>query len=63
MDSLSSRYQIRENMRTAKTMFIATIIYIISSIVHLTGELTLKRIRFPDIVHFAVFKVNRLQKL
>ncbi|MCP9262463.1 hypothetical protein DINM_005845 [Dirofilaria immitis] len=35
VDTLSSRYQIRENMKTSKTMFIATIMYITISVINL----------------------------
>ncbi|MCP9262464.1 hypothetical protein DINM_005846 [Dirofilaria immitis] len=57
MDTLSSRYQIRENMKTSKTMFIATIMYITSSVINLAGLFVL--IYFPEIfdfLHFVIYK-------
>ncbi|VIO97989.1 Uncharacterized protein BM_BM1487 [Brugia malayi] len=56
VDTLSSRYQIWENMKTSKTMFIATIMFIISSFLNRFGTLFL--IYFPpsNILNFAIFK-------
>ncbi|VDK83729.1 unnamed protein product [Litomosoides sigmodontis] len=56
VDSLSSRYQIRENMKTSKTMFIATIMFIISSLVNLSGTLLLTHLPPIRLLHFAVLK-------
>lgn len=58
MDSLSSRYQAQENMKTSKTMFIATMIYIISSTINLSGLLALKYSSIAELLTFAVCKVN-----
>uniref|UniRef100_A0AAF5PU70 G-protein coupled receptors family 1 profile domain-containing protein n=2 Tax=Wuchereria bancrofti TaxID=6293 RepID=A0AAF5PU70_WUCBA len=56
VDTLSSRYQIWENMKTSKTMFIATIMYIISSFLSLSGTLFLMYFPPSDFLDFAVFK-------
>ncbi|OZC04797.1 hypothetical protein X798_08221, partial [Onchocerca flexuosa] len=56
MGTLSSRYQIRENMKTSKTMFIATIMYIMSAFLNLSGLLLLANLPEADLMHFAIFK-------
>uniref|UniRef100_A0A1I8EFD3 G-protein coupled receptors family 1 profile domain-containing protein n=2 Tax=Wuchereria bancrofti TaxID=6293 RepID=A0A1I8EFD3_WUCBA len=56
VDTLSSRYQIWENMKTSKTMFIATIMFIISSSFNLSGTLLLMYFPPSDFLNFAVFK-------
>uniref|UniRef100_A0A8R1TV98 G-protein coupled receptors family 1 profile domain-containing protein n=1 Tax=Onchocerca volvulus TaxID=6282 RepID=A0A8R1TV98_ONCVO len=56
MDTLSSRYQIRENMKTSKTMFIATIMYIISAFLNLSGLVVLTNLSPAHLLHFAIFK-------
>ncbi|KAM3717766.1 Serpentine receptor [Dirofilaria immitis] len=56
MDTLSSRYQIRENMKTSKTMFIATIMYITISLLILSGIFFLLHFPPPDLLHFAIYK-------
>ncbi|VIO97879.1 Uncharacterized protein BM_BM635 [Brugia malayi] len=56
VDTLSSRYQIWENMKTSKTMFIATIMFIISSFFNLSGTLLLIYFPPPNFLNFAIFK-------
>ncbi|EFO24750.1 hypothetical protein LOAG_03733 [Loa loa] len=56
MDTLSSRYQIRENMKTSKTMFIATIMFIVASSFILLGRFFLKYRLLSELLHFAIFK-------
>ncbi|KAM3718145.1 Beta-1 adrenergic receptor [Dirofilaria immitis] len=56
MDTLSSRYQIRENMKTSKTMFIATIMYITSATLNLSGLSILTYFPPTDLLHFAILK-------
>ncbi|VDN83030.1 unnamed protein product [Brugia pahangi] len=56
VDTLSSRYQIWENMKTSKTMFIATTMFIISSFFNLSGTLLLIYFPPPNFLNFAIFK-------
>ncbi|CAG9530635.1 unnamed protein product [Cercopithifilaria johnstoni] len=56
MDSLSSRYQIRENMKTSKTVFIATIMFIITSLLNLSGVFLLIHFLSADLLYFAILK-------
>ncbi|CAG9537772.1 unnamed protein product, partial [Cercopithifilaria johnstoni] len=56
VDSLSSRYQIRENMKTSKTMFIATIMFIITSLLNLSGIFFLTHFFSADLLYFAISK-------
>lgn len=58
VDTLSSRYQIRENMKTSKTMFIATIMYIISALLNLSGIFLLATFPPAKLLHFVILKVN-----
>uniref|UniRef100_A0A915PS57 G-protein coupled receptors family 1 profile domain-containing protein n=1 Tax=Setaria digitata TaxID=48799 RepID=A0A915PS57_9BILA len=56
MDSLSSRYQVRENMKTSKTMVIATLMYVMSSLMNIAGTLLLTNLHSIDLIQFAVLK-------
>ncbi|KAM3717763.1 Serpentine receptor [Dirofilaria immitis] len=56
VDTLSSRYQIRENMKTSKTMFIATIMYITISVINLFEIFLLVYFPPANLLHFAVYK-------
>ncbi|EFO19188.1 hypothetical protein LOAG_09306 [Loa loa] len=56
MDTLSSRYQIRENMKTTKTMFIATIMFIITSLINLPGVYLLQYFPPSELLLFAITK-------
>ncbi|KAM3717943.1 Serine/threonine-protein kinase PAK [Dirofilaria immitis] len=56
MGTLSSRYQIRENMKTSKTMFIATIMYIITSILNLSISFIVMYLPTTNFSHSLIYE-------
>lgn len=49
-------------MKTSKTMFITTIMYIISSLLNLSGIILLTHLPTTDLLNFAIFKVIKFSK-